>query len=93
MYLNVPMLIYKQVFRFQVSVDEVQGVKVLKGEYYLSCIKSCMVFTARGEADGQTGRLMEPLIKTSTVRALYLNLPIRLRCENISPPGTYSITM
>ena len=23
----------------------------------------------------------------------HLNLPIRLRCENISPPGTYSITM
>lgn len=43
------MLIYEQVFRFQVSVDEVQGVKVLKGEYYLSCIKSCMVFTERGE--------------------------------------------
>lgn len=47
-YLNIPMLIYKQVFRFQVSVDEVQGVKVLKGEYYLSCIKSCMVFTEKG---------------------------------------------
>ena len=23
----------------------------------------------------------------------HLNLPIRLRCENISPPGTYSITI
>ena len=54
MYLDVPMLIYEQVFRLQVSVDEVQGVKVLKGEYYLSCIKSCMVFTERrggGQSD------------------------------------------
>lgn len=24
---------------------------------------------------------------------IHLNLPIRLKCENISPPGTYSITM
>lgn len=55
-YLNITMLIYEQVFRLQVSVDEVQGVKVLKGEYYLSCIKSCMVFTERrwcGQPDTQ----------------------------------------
>ena len=26
-------------------------------------------------------------------RCTYLNLPIFLRCENISPPGTYSRTM
>ena len=26
-------------------------------------------------------------------RRAHLNLPIRRRCENISPPGTYSMTM
>lgn len=26
-------------------------------------------------------------------KSAYLNLPILLRCENISPPGTYSIIM
>lgn len=30
---------------------------------------------------------------TEVISGLYLNLPIRLKCENISPPGTYSITM
>lgn len=59
MYLNVPMLIYEQVFRLQVSVDEVQGVKVLKGEYYLSCIKSCMVFTERRKEQSDVGAAYE----------------------------------
>lgn len=53
MYLNIPLLIYQQVLRLQVSVDEVQGVKVLKGQYNLSCIKSCMLFTER-QQDGQS---------------------------------------
>lgn len=52
-YLNIPLLIYEQVLRLQVSVNEVQGVKVLKGQYYLSCIKSCMLFTERSQ-DGQS---------------------------------------
>lgn len=43
-YLNIPLLIYEQVLWLQVSVDEVQGVKVLEGEYDLSCIKSGVVF-------------------------------------------------
>ncbi len=60
MYLDIPMLIYEQVFRLQVSVDEVQGVKVLKGEYYLSCIKFCMWFTERMEGgQSDTGATYE----------------------------------
>lgn len=54
MYLNIPLLIYEQVLRLQVSVNEVQRVKVLKGQYNLSCIKSCMLFTERqqvGQSD------------------------------------------
>lgn len=55
------MLVYEQIFRLQVSVDEVQGVKVLKGEYYLSCIKSGMVFTKKRESgQSDNGVLYEP---------------------------------
>lgn len=55
-YLNIPLLIYEQVFRLQVSVDEVQGVKVLKGQYNLCCIKSCMMFTeSQQERQSDTG--------------------------------------
>lgn len=89
------MLIYEQVFRLQISVDEVQGVKILKGEDYLSCIKSCMVFAERGDEQLDTDKVFNTALQihNEALEMLYLNLPIRLRCENISPPGTYSITM
>lgn len=100
-YLNIALLIYEQVFGLQVSVDEVQRVKVLEGEYDLSCIKSGVVFTetwgrgrrVRHESGDHESLLARLPLDHSAWAALYLNLPIRLRCENISPPGTYSITM
>lgn len=37
--------------------------------------------------------LVKVFINPSFLIPSYLNLPILLRCENISPPGTYSITI
>lgn len=58
-YLNIALLIYEQVLRLQVSVDEVQGVKVLKGQDDLSCIKPRMLFTER-QQDGQSEPSVSP---------------------------------
>lgn len=52
-YLNITLLVYQQVLGLQVSVDEVQGVKVLEGEYDLSCIKSGVVFAATRGRGGE----------------------------------------
>ena len=46
-YLYVTLLVYEQVFRFQVSVDQVQSVQVLEGQDNLSCIEPSVRLTVR----------------------------------------------
>lgn len=45
-YLYIALLVYKQVFRFKVSVDQVQSMQVLKSQDDLSCVEPGMRFTA-----------------------------------------------
>lgn len=45
-YLYVALLVYKQVFRLQVSVDKIKRVKVFKGQNYLGSVESGMRLTA-----------------------------------------------
>lgn len=44
--LYVALLVYEQVFRFQVSVDQVQSVQVLKGQHDLSSVEPSVRLTA-----------------------------------------------
>lgn len=44
-YLYVTLLVNKKVLRFQISVDEIQRVKVFKGQYNLGCVKAGVWFT------------------------------------------------
>lgn len=103
-YLDVPLLVNQQVFRFQVSVDQVQSVQILEGQDDLSCIKPSMWLTAHTQKKDRqqflgcltaykpvTGKQESQLTKNTL--HTHLNLPILRRWENISPPGTYSITM
>lgn len=46
MYLYVALLINQEVLWLQISVDEIQGVKVFKGQYNLGCVEAGMWFTA-----------------------------------------------
>lgn len=43
-YLYVALLVNKKVLRLQISVDEIQRVKVLKGQYNLGCVKAGVWF-------------------------------------------------
>lgn len=45
--LYVTLLVDEQVFRLQISVDEIQRVKVFKGQYNLGCIKAGVWLTAK----------------------------------------------
>lgn len=45
-YLYVALLVYKQVFRLQVSVDKIKRMKVFKGQNYLGGVESGMRLTA-----------------------------------------------
>lgn len=52
-YLDVSLLVNQQVFRLQVSVDQVQSVQVLEGQDDLSCIKPSVRLAAHtGRAAG-----------------------------------------
>lgn len=44
-YLYVALLVYEQVFRFQVSVDKVQSMQVLKGQHDLSSVEPSVRLT------------------------------------------------
>lgn len=90
--LYVTLLIDKQVLWLKISVDEIQRVKVFKGQHNLGRVEAGVWFTTEQimhncynwtEVNVNT---YQPLLKPP-----YLNLPILLKCENISPPGTYSI--
>lgn len=48
-YLDVSLLIDEEVLWFKVSVDQVKGVQIFKGQNYLWSIKACMGFTAERE--------------------------------------------
>lgn len=45
--LYVTLLVDEQVLRLQISVDEIQRVKVFKGQYNLGCIKAGVRLTAK----------------------------------------------
>lgn len=95
-YLYVTLLVDKKVLRLQISVDEIQRVKVFKGQYNLGCIKAGVWFTTNKTVTQHIILNITMITmkrnKTHTMSS-YLNLPILLKCENISPPGTYSITI
>lgn len=90
--LDVTLLVDEQVLWLEISVDEIQRVKVLKGQYNLGCVKAGMWFTTKQIEHNvkQSNRGACKYIGTK-FKSTYLNLPILLKCENISPPGTYSI--
>lgn len=44
-YLYVTLLVDKKVLRLQISVDEIQRVKVFKGQNNLGCVKAGVWFT------------------------------------------------
>ena len=44
--LYVTLLVDEQVLRFKISVDEIQRVKVFKGQYNLGCVEAGVWFTA-----------------------------------------------
>lgn len=46
-YLYVTLLVNKKVLGLQISVDEVQRVKVFKGQYNLGCVKAGVWFTTK----------------------------------------------
>lgn len=70
-------------------------MEVLKCQHYLGGVKACVWFTASGEKPAcrclRANKILH--LQSSEGCNSHLNLPIRLKCENISPPGTYSITM
>lgn len=49
--LDVTLLVDEQVLRLEVSVDEVQRVKVFKGQYDLGCVEAGVRFTAKPGAE------------------------------------------
>lgn len=52
--LDVTLLIDEQVLRLEISVDEVQRVKVFKCQYNLGCVEAGVRFTVeKGSADIQ----------------------------------------
>lgn len=51
-YLYISLLVYEQVFRFQVSVDQVQSVQVLEGQDYLSSVEAGVRLTAQTAQKG-----------------------------------------
>lgn len=46
-YLYVTLLVNEQVLRLKISVDEIQRVKVFKGQYNLGCVEAGVWFTAK----------------------------------------------
>lgn len=44
-YLYVTLLVNQKVLRLQISVDEIQRMKVFKGQYNLGCVKAGVGFT------------------------------------------------
>lgn len=53
-YLYVTLLVNEKVLRLQISVDEIQRVKVFKGQYNLGCVKAGVWFTANESHDKNT---------------------------------------
>ena len=45
--LDVTLVVDEQVLRLQISVDEIQRVKVFKGQYNLGCVEAGVWFTAK----------------------------------------------
>lgn len=93
MYLYVTLLVNEQILWLQISIDQIQRVKVFKGQYNLGCIEAGMGFTAKQTNSNINNQPVSVRKYFSYVKlkSTYLNLPILLKCENISPPGTYSI--
>lgn len=54
-YLYVPLLVYEQVLRLQVSVDQVQSVQVFEGQDYLGSVKPGVRLTARKKEGRDVG--------------------------------------
>lgn len=67
-------------------------MKVFKRQYNLGCVEAGVRFTAR-EKKKKKKRLQKIQMDQdeAEVRRAHLNRPILLKCENISPPGTYSM--
>lgn len=90
--LYVTLLVDEQVLRLEIPVDEIQRVKVFKCQYNLGCVEAGVWFTVKQiTQNGKQSNKSRRERFRNDLKLTYLNLPILLKCENISPPGTYSI--
>lgn len=62
-YLYITLLVNKKVLRLQISVDEIQRVKVFKGQYNLGCVKAGVWFTTNKSHDIYTSVMDQVTIK------------------------------